>query len=321
MQGSTVYPYLTCFLLAVSFPADVRAQEKYPSRPIEMVVNWGTGGGADQLGRMASKMLEPTLGVALPVSNVSGASGNTGLGKVVGAQPDGYTVGTLTNYSIWAWASGMGRIRVDDLAYIGVVQSSPSMLFVLADGPIKSYKQLLEHVKAKPNTVKLATAGFGTIDDVAVKFLATKGYQLVNAPYPKAGERYVSMLGKHTDVLFEEPGDITQFLDGKQLVPIVVFGSARHSSFPDVPASAEFGHEIDLSNWRAFVTSAKVPKERLTALTAALGKMMQTDEWKRFCAQTFTCIPLMDPAASRKFAQKNYDDAAAFLKASGANFK
>lgn len=308
-------------LFAVAIAGNVCAQEKFPSRPIEMVVNFGTGGGADQLGRLGAKLLESVLGVAIPVSNVAGASGNTGLAKVAGAQPDGYTIGTLTGISTSAWAAGLGRMKVDDFGYIGVVQSSPSMLFVATDGPFKSYKQLLDHVKANPNKIKVATAGLGTLDDFAVKYLATKGFVMINAPYAKPGERYISVLGKHTEVLFEEPGDVTQFLDGKQIMPIVVFGSSRHASFPDVPASAELGHNIDLPNWRALVTSVKVPKDRLAALSAALDKIMQTDDWKRFCAQTYTCIPKLDPAASRQFVQKNFDDAAAFLKESGTKIK
>ena len=115
--------------------------------------------------------------------------------------------------------------------------------------------------------------------------------------------------------------DVTQFLDAKQIVPIVVFGAKRHPSFSDVPASSEFGHDIDLPNWRALVTSVKVPKERLAALSVALDKIMQSDEWKKFCAQTYTCITKLDPTASRHFVQKNFDDAASFLKESGTKIK
>ena len=106
-------------------------QEKYPSRPVEIIVNFGTGGGADQLARVVSRLMEPIVGVAMPVSNIIGASGNTGLAKVATAQPDGYTLGTLTGISISSWAAGMGHLKADDFAYVGVVQSSPSMLFVL----------------------------------------------------------------------------------------------------------------------------------------------------------------------------------------------
>lgn len=297
------------------------AQEKFPSRPIEMVVNFGPGGGADQLGRIASQVMERILGVSLPVSNIVGASGNTGLAKVTGAEPDGYTIGVITGLSISSWAAGMGRLGVNDFAYLGVVQSSPSMLFVVIDSPIKNYRQLLDAAKASPGKLKVATAGFGTLDDFAVKYLASKGFPMINAPYAKPAERYTSILGKHTDVLFEEPGDVAQFLAAKQMRPIVVFGNKRHPEFADVPASVEFDQQIDLPNWRALAVSPKVPKERIDILNAALVKMTETSEWKKFCGETYTCMPAMNPGESKKFVQKNYDDCVTFLKDSGTQAK
>jgi len=297
------------------------AQEKYPSRPIDMIVNFGPGGGADQLGRISSQLLERILGVAVPVSNIVGASGNTGLTKVGSAQPDGYTVGVITGISISSWAAGLGRLNVDDFAYLGVVQSSPSMLFVVMDSPFKGYQQLLDAAKANPGKLKVATAGFGTLDDFAVKFLGKKGFPMVNAPYAKPAERYTSILGKHTDVLFEEPGDVAQFIAAKQMRPLVVFGEKRHPEFPDVPASAEFNQHIDLPNWRALVTSPQVPRERIDVLSAALGKVIETPEWKKFCSDTYTCMTKLSPADSKKFVQKNYNDAVSFLKEDGGDAK
>ena len=102
------------------------------------------------------------LTVPVPVSNIVGVSGNTGLAKVASAQPDGYTVGVITGLSISSWAAGMGRLNVNDFAYLGVVQASPSMLFVVIDSPIKNYQQLLDAAKANPGKLKVATAGFGS---------------------------------------------------------------------------------------------------------------------------------------------------------------
>ena len=305
---------LTFVLAWIACGQGVEAQEKFPSRPVEMVVNFGPGGGADQLGRMVAKLIEPHLGVSVPVTNIVGASGNTGLAKVASSAPDGYTVGVITGISISSWAAGIGRLNVDDFAYIGVVQSSPSMLFVAKDSPIRNYQHLLEQAKANPNKLRVATAGFGTLDDFAVRYLAVKGHPMINVPFAKPGERYASPLGGHTDVLFEEPGDIVQFIESKQYRPLVVFGNERHPEFPDVPASAEFGHIIDLPNWRAIVASAKVPKERLDALHAALGRVLETAEWQKFCAQTYTCIKRMNPAESKQFVKRNFDDAVRFTK-------
>jgi tripartite-type tricarboxylate transporter receptor subunit TctC len=298
--------------------AAVLAQDrKFPSRPIDMIVNFGPGGGADQLGRVMSKLLEPLLGVPVPVANVAGASGNAGLVKVLTSTADGYTLGTLTGLSISAWASGLGKMQVRDFAFIAVVQSSPSMLFVPKDGRFRTYKDLLDAAKASPNKLRVATAGYGTLDDIAVRFLAAKGHAMVNVPFAKPGERYLSPLGGHSEVLFEEPGDVVQFLESGQYRPIVVFGEKRHPAFADTPASAEFGHHIDLPNWRAIVTSAKVPSETLATLNAALARAAESPEWKKFCAETYTCIERKTPEESRQFAQKNFDDVTRFMREYG----
>jgi tripartite-type tricarboxylate transporter receptor subunit TctC len=295
----------------------VLAQGKFPSRPVDMIVNFGPGGGADQLGRVMSKLLEPVLGVPVPVANVAGASGNAGLIKVQTSTADGYTLGTLTGLSISAWASGLGKLQVNDFAFIAMVQSSPSMLFVPKDSKIAGYKELLAAAKASPGKLRVATAGYGTLDDIAVKFLAAKGYRMINVPFAKPGERYLSPLGGHSEVLFEEPGDVVQFLESKQYRPIVVFGEKRHPSFLDTPASAEFDHHIDLPNWRAIVTGVKVPPAVLATLNAAVAKATETAEWKKFCRETYTCIERKSPEDSREFAQKNYDDVTRFMKEYG----
>ena len=303
-------------LLAVA--AGATAQDrKFPARPIDMIVNFGPGGGADGLGRMMAKLMEPGLGVPVPVANVAGASGNAGLTKVLGSTPDGYTIGTMTGLSIAAWISGLGKMQVRDFAVIAVGQSSPSMLYAPADSKIRSYKELLEMAKANPGKIRVATAGYGTLDDVAIKYVATKGATMTNVPFAKPGERYASPLGGHSELLFEEPGDVVQFLKSKQYIPIVVFGSRRHPAFPDTPASSEFGHDIDLPNWRGIVTSAKVPAPIVAALGDAAYKALQSPEWKAFCAETYSCVESMTQPQAQVFVEKNFREVQQFMKQFG----
>jgi len=308
---------LVCAVLLAAGMASAAAQGKFPSRPVEMIVNFGPGGGADGLGRTLAKQMEPALGVSVPVSNVAGASGNAGLSKVLGSTPDGYTIGTMTGLTIAAWISGLGTMKVGDFAVISVAQSSPSMLFAPAGSQIKSYKQLLEMAKASPNKIRVATAGYGTLDDVAIRYLATKGAPMTNVPFAKPGERYASPLGGHSELLFEEPGDVVQFLESRQYVPLVVFGAKRHPNFPDTPASSEFGHEIDLPNWRGIVASAKVPAPILATLDLAAQKAVDSAEWKAFCAQTYSCVDRMDHKQSQAFVEKNFREVQAFMKQFG----
>ena len=266
------------------------AQDKYPNRPIEMVVTFGPGGGADTMARKMSQILEKSLGVPLPVANVGGASGNAGLTKVLSAAPDGYTAGTLIALTVSSWAAGLGTSKASDFSIAAVVQDSPSMLFVPTDSVHKTFQDFLNHAKSKPGSLKVATSGYGTQDDITLKYFASKGFRTTNVPFANPAERYASPLGKHTDAIYEEPGDVAAFLKSNRMRPLVVFDDVRHPSFPDVPTSKEMGFEIsDLPNFRTIAVSAKTPPEVLNVLSAAVNEAMATPDWKAFCAETYTC--------------------------------
>ena len=268
----------------------VLAQDKYPNRPIDLVVTFGPGGGADAMGRKMSQLLEKSMGVPVPVSNVGGASGNAGLSKLLSAPADGYTAGTLIALTVSSWAAGLGTSKASDFAIAAIVQDSPSMLFVPTGSVHKTFKDFLAFAQKNPGALKIATSGYGTQDDITLKYLASKGYKTTNVPFEKPAERYASPLGKHTDAIYEEPGDVSAFLKSGKMRPIVVFDDTRHPAFPDVPTSKELGFEIsDLPNFRTIAVNAKTPPEVLKILSTAINAALATPQWKAFCAETYTC--------------------------------
>jgi tripartite-type tricarboxylate transporter receptor subunit TctC len=298
------------------FPAISTAAD-FPSRPVDMIVNFGPGGGADGMGRMVARILSPIVKVAVPASNVSGAAGNTGLTKVANSKADGYTIGTMTGLTVSSWASGMGSLTPDDFSYLAIVQSSPSMLFAPAGSQFKTYQDLLDYTAANPGKVRVATAGLGTLDDLTIKFLGTKGFEMKNVPYAKPAERYISPLGGHTELLYEEPGDVVQFLEGGQMYPLVVFREDRHPRFPDVPTSYEFEQKISFPNWRGIVTQAAVPADLTEVLNKAMSKVVEHADWKKYCAVKFSCIEPSTPTEAHAFVKKQYSDLSKFMKQFG----
>ncbi len=302
--------------LALAAGGPAQAEDKYPNRPVELVVTFGPGGGADAMGRKMSQLLEKQLSVPFPVSNVGGASGNAGLTKVLTAAPDGYTAGTLIALTVSSWAAGLGTAKAEDFAIAAVTQDSPSMLFVPADSPFKTFKDLLEHAKANPGKLKVATSGYGTQDDITLKYFANKGYPMTNVPFAKPAERYASPLGKHTDAIYEEPGDVAPFLKAGQLRPLVVFDDERHQAFKDTASSKELGFEIsDLPNFRTISLSAKTPPDKVMVLSKAINAAMATPEWKAFCAETYTCASrAYTPAEAQVYVKAFQDKVAAYLK-------
>jgi tripartite-type tricarboxylate transporter receptor subunit TctC len=189
----------------------------------------------------------------MPVSNIPGSSGNTGMSNLLAAKADGYTVATYIADTLGTIPAGTARHKTADLEWIVRTQVAPSFLFVKMDSPFKTIKDLLEYAKQNPGKLKVAATGFGTVDDITVKYLGSKGFKMTTIPIPQPGERYASTLGGHSEVLYEQAGDIKQYLEAKQLRPMIIFAHNRHPAFPDIPCSVEMGYDITLPQFRSVV--------------------------------------------------------------------
>lgn len=261
--------------------------EKYPSRPIEFIVPWGPGGGADQLARLAGKLLEPELGVSIPVVNVPGATGGTGMAKLLSAPPDGYSMAIYIADTHALLAGAEARWKAEDIIPVAIMIQAPSFLFVPQDSRFKSWADFEKEAKEKPGALKVATLGFGSVDDFTLKYLESKGIKVVQVPFSKPNERYVSILGGHADALYEQAGDVGQFLKSNQMRPLILFGKERYPALKDVPSSYELGYEVALPQFRSIVVRAGTPPERVKALSDAFVKIAAKPEFVSFLDEQF----------------------------------
>lgn len=300
-------------LLSTSLKAE---EKKFPSRPVDLIVNFGPGGSADQAGRAVSRFLPEYLDVPVPVSNITGASGNTGLTRVATAKPDGYTIGTFTGIAVTTMASGVSRLKMDQFKFLAIADAGTSMFFVGKQGQLKNFQQLLDYAKANPNKIRVATAGFGTQDDIAVKALAKAGYQMVNVPM-KPGERHMAPIGGHAEVLFQQVDAVVPLVESGDLVPVVVFANERHSAFPDVPTAKEFGFDLNLPNWRGLVAPADTPEDKVKTLHEAIRKVLESDQYREVCKRQFKCVDPMGLSEVKQYAHDYYDQITSLMSQLG----
>jgi tripartite-type tricarboxylate transporter receptor subunit TctC len=284
--------------LAAAAPGPALAQD-YPSRPIEFVVPWGPGGGADQVARALGKLMEPKLKVSLPVVNVPGATGQTGLTKMLTAPADGYSISVFIGdtFALQAGASPP-KWTMADVSPLGVVIQQPSAFLVAADGKFKSWADLEKAARAE--RLRVGVTGFGSNDDLTVNYLAKKGLKFVSVPFPKPGERYAAVLGGHAEVLYEQIGDVRRFVDGKQLKPVIVFASKRDPNFPDVPTSVELGHNVTLPQFRAIMVKAGTDAKVVKTLADALAGAVKDPEYVAYLKDQYADPNSFVPAAETK---------------------
>jgi len=176
---------------------------------------------------------------------------------------------------------------MNEITPVAVMIKGPSFIFVKQDSPFKSWEDFAKEAKANPNKLKVATLGFGSVDDFSLTVLDHAGVKVVQVPFSKPSERYVSILGGHADALYEQAGDVAQFLNSKQMRPILLFGEKRLPAFKDVPASYELGYKVALPQFRSIVVRAGTPPDIVKKLSDALAKVYASPEYKKFLEDQF----------------------------------
>lgn len=272
-------------LLLVSMCCAAAAQEKYPSRPIEFIVPWGPGGGADQVARKAGKIMEEDLKISFPVVNAPGATGNTGMAKLLAAQADGYSISVMTWDTYALLATSKTRWTLKDIVPVALMIKQPSSFLSAANGKLKTWADVEREARVRP--LKVAVTGFGSPDDITVNYFAARGLKLISVPFANPGERYTAVLGGHADLLYEQLGDVRSFIDSKQIQPVIIFSDKRFSIFPDVPASKELGYDITLPQRRAVIVKAGTDAAKIKVLSDALAKVAASAEYKAYLKEQY----------------------------------
>ncbi|MGH6816367.1 MAG: tripartite tricarboxylate transporter substrate-binding protein, partial [Hyphomicrobiaceae bacterium] len=155
----------------------------YPERPIELIVPWGPGGGADQLARLLGKLMEPMIGQGIPVVNVPGATGATGMAKLMASPADGYSMAVYVTDTHALLAGKDARWKMGDIVPAAVMIQAPSFIFVAQDSRFKTWADFEKEARANPGKLKVATLGFGGVDDFTLTTLGTKGVKVVQVPF------------------------------------------------------------------------------------------------------------------------------------------
>ena len=270
-------------LVAAGFGGTAIAQS-YPTRPIEMIVTWGPGGGADVTGRMLARLIEPELKVSIPVENVAGATGMTGLMKLINGQPEGYQVAIVTADSYGLLAAPGQRWSMKDVIPVAVLTQQRSGYFVKEDSPFKTWTDV-EKAAAK-SALKVGLTGLGSPEDVATATIAKrKNLKLTSVPYAKPGERYAALLGGHTDLLYEQAGDLKSFIQGKQLRPILFLAKERAAPFEKVQTSKDVGLDLVVDQFRTVTIKAGTPPDRVKLLADKIAKATASAEYKKYLVE------------------------------------
>jgi tripartite-type tricarboxylate transporter receptor subunit TctC len=274
------------FAIAAFAGAQAHAQT-YPSRAINMVVPFPAGGNTDIMARALQAEMSKAMGQTIVIINKGGAAGTLGLIDVARAAPDGYTImlGTSSTYAIAPNVYKKVPFDLKDFAPVALVAEVPFVLVVNPSLPVKSVKELVALVKAKPGAMTYASAGIGTQHHVNAELLKTlTGIEMTHVPYRGGGPALQDVIAGHVPIYFGDVSTVMPLARAGKVRALALTISQRLEAFPEVPTMHEAGiTNYNASAWQAFVAPAGTPGAIVTRLNQALLEVVKSPETqKRF---------------------------------------
>ena len=276
--------------------------QPFPSKPIRMVVAFPPGGPVDVVARLLSPKMSETLGQSIVIENVGGGGGNIAAQRVAKSAPDGYTV--LAHSSAYAvnptLIGNLGFDAEKDMTAIAVVASQANLIFVHADFPAKSLKELLE--RARTEKLAFASPSSGTTPHLTGEnlFRLRAKVDITHIPFKGAGPAMTAVLGGQPPIgVLAGTAPLPHVKAGKIRV-LAVSSAKRLASLPDVPTLNELGFSgMEDYTWVGLFVPAGVSAEVAQKLNAALLAAVRSPEVKeRLEALAFeiTAAPLAETA-------------------------
>ncbi|WP_225971425.1 Bug family tripartite tricarboxylate transporter substrate binding protein [Polynucleobacter paneuropaeus] len=254
--------------------------DNYPSKPINFIVPYGAGGGADARSRQIAQKMSVILKQPIIVDNKPGAGGNIGTEYIARANPDGYTIG-MGNFAPMAVNKTLfGNLRYDpeaDLTPIVLVEKGPLVLVVNPNSPYKTVQDIVAAAKAKPGSLTFSSGGIGGSHQLSAElFQQNAGIEMIHVPYKSGSAGLTDLMAGNVTMMFDQMYSAMPSIKADKLRPIAITSKKRSPLLPDVPSFAEVGYpKVVVLNWQGLIAPKGTPKAIIDKLNAAANEALK----------------------------------------------
>lgn len=288
MSRSPKHPlrfFLAAFA-ALSMAASAAAQgadPAWPSRPVKVVIPYGSGSSPDVFARIVGERLQQRLGQPVLVENRAGAGGNLGTAAVAKAPGDGYTFVVSTNGPLVYNTVLYAKLPYDpfvDLRPVVLGGGQANVCAVRADSGITSLKGLVDAMKANPGKFNFSSIGVGSLSHLGIELLkARTGTFAVHIPYPSSPQAIMSILQGDVQFACVPAVAVMPQVKAGKLRALAVSTARRSALMPDIPTMKEAGlPEIESMAWMAFMAPASTPTPIVERMNREINAVLAMPE-------------------------------------------
>lgn len=304
-------------------PFEAFAQEKYPTRPIRLVVPFPPGGVMDTIGRIWAEKVGPSLGTIV-VDNRGGAGGVIGAGEVARARSDGYTI-LIGNTSTQVLNPAVMRRPpydpVKEFVTIDMIALSATSIIVHPSMPARTLKQLISYARANPGKLSYGSAGAGTVTNLAGEMFKQRagGLDIVHVPYKGVGLATADLVGGYIPMM--TPNVTAQLLNlhrsGKLRI-LAVNAPTRLKAAPDIPAAVEILPEMIAQLFSGLFAPAGTPRPIIERISQVTRKALSEEGFQKTLIQSgFEPVLDSSPEKAQRFVDQEHDRLLPVIKATG----
>jgi tripartite-type tricarboxylate transporter receptor subunit TctC len=323
LPRKTIVVALTSVLGIFYFAAPAAwSQEKYPSRPIELVVAFPAGGFADVTGRIFAEEMSKVLNAPVAPINKGGATGSLAATSMLNAPRDGYSLLVNTLGGMVLAPVTLRDITYDtnrDFYPVAFITSAPDGLTVRAESPYKTIHDLIDAAKKNPNKLSYGTAGTGVGGHFnAVIFSQSAGIKIKHVPYKGGGEYIPALLGGHLDFVVGTAIPILPHENAGKVRTLALMGRNKMKALPNIPTTAETGIKGDyLDSWAGCFVAAGTPKPIIDTLVAAAEKVIKSKDFGARIEKTGGTVQYVSPSEFQSMIEKEKNTALEVAKKEG----
>lgn len=257
------------------------AQDKFPSKDIEVVIHSKYGGGTDTTARMMMIRSRRELGVDMRVVAKRGGSGASAHSYANSKPKDGYTMLALTQTHLYTIARGKSELKIDDLVGVARAMDDPTFVAVSTNSPHKTVEDLVKASKDKPLNWGVAQIG-GTEHIGLAQFSKAIGAKFKAVPFGSGAQMVQALMSGSIDATLPNVSEAATQIENGQLRPLVVLAEKRLKDYPDVPTAMEKGWDVKVSTTRGYAVLKGTPEDRIKALSDGLVKAMKDDTFANY---------------------------------------
>ena len=275
-----------CAAVCIGTAPLATAQPAYPSKPVQMIVPYTAGGGADVIIRAVAQRLTAAWGRNVIVDNRAGASGMIGTELAAKAAPDGYTLlGHTSSYP--ATAAIREKLPFDParaIMTVAVVAKTPTVLVAHPSLPAKSVRDLVALAKAHPGKLNYSSAGTGGNNHFAASlFASAAGINLTHVPYKGVAEAAIALVSGEVELLFASLPAVNPYLKAGRLRALGVTSAEPSALLPGLPAVAQAGvpgYSYEL--WWGIFAPAGIAADRLSFINATINTIVGSADMRKY---------------------------------------